>query len=127
METRTRPPVRDRRIDSHALALNIDDEAKRLMREPEWVSGRENGITLAKYPHMRVVLVALKKGMSLREHKVEGPMSLSVLSGKINVAVSGVSYELFSKGLLTLKKTVPYDISARSNSLFLMTIMHPGS
>ncbi len=125
METRKRPPVRDRRIDSHALALRIGDEAKRLMREPEWISGRENGITLAKYPHMRVVLVALKKGTSLREHKVEGPMSLSVLSGKVNVAVSGVSYKLFSKGLLTLQKTIPYDISARSNSLFLMTIMRP--
>ncbi len=125
METRKRPPVRDRRIDSHALALKIGDEAKRLMREPEWISGRENGITLAKYPHMRVVLVALKKGMSLREHRVEGPMSLSVLSGKVNVSVSGVSHELFSKGLLTLQKTVPYDISARSNSLFLMTIMRP--
>lgn len=125
METRKRPPVRDRRIDSHALALKIGDEAKRLMREPEWISGRENGITLAKYPHMRVVLVALKKGMSLREHRVEGPMSLSVLSGKVNVSVSGVSHELLSKGLLTLQKTVPYDISARSNSLFLMTIMRP--
>ncbi len=125
MEAKKRPPVKDRRIDYPALALKVGDEARRLMREPEWISGTENGITLAKYAHMRVVLVALKKGTSLREHRVEGPMSLSVLSGKINVAVSGVSYDLFSKGLLTLKKSVPYDISARSNSLFLMTIVRP--
>lgn len=50
------------------------------------------------------MLVALRKGTSLREHNVDGPMSLSVLSGKINVAVPGVSCDLFLKGLLTLKK-----------------------
>ncbi len=125
MQARKRPAVKDRHLDSSVLALRIEREAKRLKQEPEWIMGRENGITLAKYPHMRVVLVALKKGTSLREHKVEGPMSLSVLDGKIGVEVSGVSYDLFSKGLLTLQKSVPYDIRAMTNSLFLMTIVRP--
>ncbi len=125
MQTHKRPAVRDRHLDSSVLALKIEDEAKRLKQEPEWISGMENGITLAKYPHMRVVLVALKRGTSLREHKVEGPMSLSVVDGAIDVTVSGVSHVLFSKGLLTLRKTVPYDIRAKKNSLFLMTIMRP--
>ena len=125
MQTRTRPAVKDRHIDSSILALKIEDETRRLKREPEWISGKENGITLAKYPHMRVVLVALRKGMSLREHAVEGPMSLYVLSGEVSIIVSGAAYEMSTRGLLTLRKTVPHDIRAKRNSLFLLTIMRP--
>ena len=122
MQTRTRSAVKDRHLDSSVLALKIEDETKRLKREPEWISGKENGITLAKYPHM---LIALRKGMSLREQAVEGPMSLYILSGQISMVVSGVSYELFTRGLFTLRKTFLHDIRAKRNSLFLLRITRP--
>ncbi len=125
METMKRPAVTSRRIDAPVLALSIDKEVKRLKHEPEWISGRENGITLAKYPHLRAVLVALKKGTNLREHTVEGPLSLYVVSGKISLTVSGSRHSVSGRELLTLRKTVPHDIKALSDSVFLLMIMRP--
>jgi hypothetical protein len=35
--------------------MSIDEEIARLKREPEWTSGRKDGITLVKYPRMRIL------------------------------------------------------------------------
>ena len=118
-----RANVKDRGIDSPALGFSIDDEVKRLKAEPEWVSGRENGITLAKYPHMRAVLVVLKRGTSLREHTVEGPMSLYLISGKLDLLAGKVRHTVNRKGLFTLRTTVPFDIRSVTDATFILTIV----
>ncbi len=115
--------VKERQIDSPLLALDIDREARSLKAEPEWIAGERNGKTLAKYPHMRVVLIALRKGTSLREHKVEGPMALYVVSGKVTISVKNAEYQLRNGGLFTLRKTIPHDVRASDDSTILLTIM----
>jgi quercetin dioxygenase-like cupin family protein len=119
-----RRTVNVRKIDSPVISLDTEDEVHALKTEPEWIAGERNGITLAKYPHMRVVLVALRRGTSLREHKVEGPMALYLLSGKVSVTVRKTRYQVQEGGLFTLRKTVPHDVEALEDSAFLLTIMH---
>lgn len=123
MSTQKRPPVKDRKLDSSALALNIRDEVQRLKREPEWISGKENGITLAKYPHMRVVLVALRKGTALRRYSVEGPLSLYVVSGRIHLETAGIPHDISAGQMLTLRRTVTHDVRAVKDSVYILTIM----
>jgi quercetin dioxygenase-like cupin family protein len=115
--------VKERKIDAPTLALQVDEEVRRLKTEPEWKSGVEDGITLAKYPHMRVVLVALKRGIRMKEHAVKGPMSLFVVSGKVTLIVEKQEFQLKEKGLFTLRKAVLHDVMANSDAVILMTIM----
>jgi quercetin dioxygenase-like cupin family protein len=123
VQTRTRPAVRDRHIDSSILALKIGDETKRLKREPEWISGKENGITLAKYPHMRVVLVALRKGKSMHGHEVRGPLTLYVVSGKVVFTAEESGCQLRAREIVTLRKNVSHEVYAATNAVILLTIM----
>ncbi len=118
-----RESVKERGIDEPVLTFNISEQIERLKAEPEWASGMEDGMTLAKYPHMRVVLVALKKGRSMQEHKVEGPMSLFVISGNISLTAGDGEYELKENGLLTLRKEVLHEVTAKADSVFLLTVM----
>ncbi len=120
---KTRKTVQERRIDAPILALNVEAELKRLKTEPEWATGEEDGITLVKYPHMRVVLIALKKGKSMREHKVKGPMSLFVVSGAIVLIAGKSQYKLRAKNIATLRKAIPHDVRASTESVILLTIM----
>jgi quercetin dioxygenase-like cupin family protein len=119
-----RRTVDERKIDSPVISLDTEGEVHALKTEPEWIAGERNGITLAKYPHMRVVLVALRRGTSLREHKVEGPMALYLLSGKVSVTVRKTRHQVPEGGLFALRKTVPHDVEALEDSAFLLTIMH---
>ncbi len=115
--------VKERGIDAPILPLHVDEQVRLLKSEPEWKSGVEDGITLAKYPHMRVVLVALKKGIRMKEHAVQGPMSLFVVSGKVTLIVEKQEFQLKEKGLFTLRKAVLHDVMATSDAVILMTIM----
>ena len=123
MATRRRKTPEERNIVAPILALNIEEEIRRLRAEPEWVSGVEDGITLVKYPHMRIVLIALRKGKSMHKHKVKGPMSLFVVSGKISLLAGNSELQLKEKGLFTLRKTILHDVRAQVDSVVILTIM----
>lgn len=120
-----RIPPAERNIESPVLSHRLSEQVRLLKSEPEWKSGREDGITLAKYPHMRVVLVALKKGLSMREHKIRGPMSLYVMNGRVSLKTDHTESQLAKDGLFTLRKNIPYDIRANTDAVMLMTIMTP--
>ena len=118
-----RKSAKERRIEAPVLALHLDQEVQRLKTEPEWRTGKEDGITLAKYPHLRVVLVALRKGASMHEHAVKGPISVFVVSGQVTLLAAEKSYRLRSKGLATLRKSVLHDVRATADSAILLTVM----
>lgn len=118
-----RKSAKERRIEAPVLALQLDKEVQRLKTEPEWQTGKEDGITLAKYPHLRVVLVALRKGASMHEHTVRGPISVFVVSGRVTLLASERSYDLRAKGLATLRKSVLHDVRATEDSVILLTVM----
>jgi quercetin dioxygenase-like cupin family protein len=122
-KVKTRKTAKERRIDAPVLALNVDAEVRRLKTEPEWESGTENGITLVKYPHMRIVLVALRKGKNMHEHKVEGPMSLFVVSGTVVLTAGKSKHRLNARDMVTLRKTIPHDVHAETDSVIMLTIM----
>ncbi len=115
----------ERNIEAPVLTHRLPEQVRLLKSEPEWQSGPEDGITLAKYPHMRVVLVALKKGLSMREHKIRGPMSLYVVNGRVSLKTDHTEAQLEKDGLFTLRKGIPYDVRANTDAVMLMTIMAP--
>jgi len=123
--TVTRPrqeSVKERRITSPILSVSIDEEIARLKSEPEWTSGRIDGIALVKYPRMRVVLVALKKETSMRQHKVEGPLSIYVISGKVSVVTEKGDFQVQAKGLFTMRQRFLNEVRAMADSVFLLTL-----
>jgi quercetin dioxygenase-like cupin family protein len=123
MATRRGKTPKERKIVAPILALNVDEEIRGLKFEPEWVSGVEDGITLVKYPHMRIVLIALRKGKSMHEHKVNGPISLFVVSGKISLIAGKSETQLKARGLFTLRKAIPHDVRALVDSVVILTIV----
>jgi quercetin dioxygenase-like cupin family protein len=118
-----RIPVRARTLDAPLLSFKLKDEIRRLRKEPEWRDGDKNGITLAKNAHLRAVLVTLKRGAHMREHMPEGPTTLSILSGKINIVANGIGQTVGEKGLVTLRKGVRHDVRAIVDAVFLLTIV----
>ncbi len=123
MKAIKRKTLKERRIDTAPLVFRIDEESRRLKREPEWSSGKEDGITLVKYPHMRIVLVALKNNTSMHEHKVKGPISLFVMSGKVTLLVDKNEFILKKNGLFSLRKSILHEVHADENSVIMLTIM----
>jgi len=106
------------------LSFDLGKELDRLLSEEPW-QAEHTAITIAKYPDLRLVLVALKARGRLHEHQTAGRVSIQTLSGELRVHVEDRVVEMHPGSLLTLEHDVAHDVEAETNSVFLLTIAWP--
>jgi quercetin dioxygenase-like cupin family protein len=107
------------------LEFDLTAEVSRLHGESTWKTG-QNARTLIKYDDLRVVLMALKAGTHIPEHKSNGRISVQVLSGHIRLNASGRAFDLRPGSLVALDEHAPHDVEALEESAILLTIAWPG-
>ena len=106
------------------LRFDLNHELELLRREDSWEreTGRSSK-TLAKYPDFRIVLVCMKAGSHMNDHRAEARISIQALEGKILLHVPDQNpIELSAGQLLTLDCAVHHDVEALEESAFLLTI-----
>ena len=66
------------------LQIDLERELQQLRREDSWQreTGRSSK-TLAKYPDFRIVLILMKSGTRMRQHRAEGRISIQQLKGQV--------------------------------------------
>lgn len=114
----TRP---DRPAKSPLSAFQLRAEIDRLKGEAAWSSGTRNAITLAKGP-LSIVLVVLKPGATLEEHRARGPMTLQVLSGSLRFRSAGMVREVEAGQLVVLESVLVHEVQALTESALLLTL-----
>lgn len=106
------------------LRFDLDHELQQLRREESWEreTGRSSK-TLAKYPDFRIVLVCMKAGSHINDHRAEARISIQALEGKILLHVPDQKpIELSAGQLMTLDCGIHHDVEALVESAFLLTI-----
>ena len=106
------------------LTFNLAQELEGLRSEDRWQSGH-TAKTLAKYPDLRIVLIAMKAGGRLEKHHTEGRISVQTLEGRLRFSTARQSVELSAGQMLTLEQNIPHDVEALVDSAFLLTIAWP--
>lgn len=106
------------------LRFDLNHELELLRREGSWEreTGRSSK-TLAKYPDFRIVLVCMKAGSHMNDHRAEARISIHALEGKILLHVPDQDpIELSAGQLMTLDCGVHHDVEALAESAFLLTV-----
>lgn len=106
------------------LQFDLRRELEELRREDSWEreTGRSSK-TLAKYPDFRIVLVCMKAGSHMNDHKADARISIQTLLGKIRLHVPDrKSVELSAGQLMTLDCGMHHDVEAMEESAFLLTV-----
>ncbi len=114
-------------LEAEVIRVNIGKELEKLKQAPSWQreSGRSSE-TLTKYNEFRIVLVRMKPGSYMSQHRAEGPISIHILQGKIRVHLPEDRIEELDPGeLLTLDRCLEHDVEAVEESAFLLTIAWP--
>jgi quercetin dioxygenase-like cupin family protein len=83
--------------------------------------------TLVKEGPIRITLVALKKGVALQPHQVDGAVSVHVLRGRARMSAAGNDIDLGAGGLVVLQEEVPHATQALSDCTLLITVAMPGT
>jgi len=106
------------------LQIDVEQELQRLRQEESWhrETGRSSK-TLAKYPGFRIVLILMKAGTRMRQHRAEGRVSIQQLKGRVRIHLEAHRRVEVSAGqLLVLDCGVLHDVEALEESSLLLTI-----
>ncbi len=125
MTTHERPTLGERTLKAPLLSFSIEKEIEKLQNETAWKDGDRNAVTLQKNSRLRVVLISLRNGAALREHKVEGPITLLMISGKISFIVGDDKINMGANELTVLEKAISHDVEALEDAVFVLTIIQP--
>ena len=64
-------------------SFRIADEAARLRARPEWATANRVAVSLVKDDALNILLMILKKGARLAEHRTKAPIAVQVISRSI--------------------------------------------
>jgi quercetin dioxygenase-like cupin family protein len=105
------------------LQIDFERELQQLRREDSWQreTGRSSK-TLAKYPDFRIVLILMKSGSKMRQHKAEGRISIQQLKGQVCIHLADRKVTVSAGHLLVLDCGVLHDVEALEESALLLTI-----
>jgi quercetin dioxygenase-like cupin family protein len=109
------------------LQFDLDRDLKQLRREDSWQreTGRSSK-TLAKYPDFRIVLILMKGGTRMRQHRAEGRISIQQLKGQVRIHLADRKLNVSAGHLLVLDCGVLHDVEALEESALLLTISWRG-
>lgn len=103
------------------ITVRIADEISRIKDRAEWKSADRHAVSLVKDAALNVMLMMLKKGAQLREHRTKGPITVQLLSGSIRFS-AGADQRVISTGeLLGLDRDVEHSVEALEESAFILT------
>jgi quercetin dioxygenase-like cupin family protein len=105
------------------LQIDLERELQQLRQEDSWQreTGRSSK-TLAKYPDLRIVLILMKAGTQMRQHRAEGRISIQQLKGQVRIHLADRSVDVSADHLLVLDCGVLHDVEALEESALLLTI-----
>lgn len=104
------------------MPFDLAAEVERLHLEESWRQGTHTAKTLVKEPDLRVVVVALRQGGRIEEHRAPGRIAIQTLSGRLRLQVSDQAIDLPAGHVLTLAPDIAHDVEALDESAFLLTI-----
>ncbi len=115
------------RLAAPVLAFDLAHEVARLHEQAVWQQGDRNAKTLVKEPDFRLVLIALRAGARMEEHRAAGRISVQTLAGHLRLHTAGTNVDLPVGRLVSLERDVPHDVEAVEESAFLLTIAWQGA
>lgn len=117
-------------LDRPILRFSLGAEVEHLHRQEAWRTGTgPSSTTLVKHPDLRVVLVAMRRGEELPEHRTVARITVHTLTGTLRLNIKGnggTKVESLHAGeLLVLDRDIVHNVEAVEESSFLLTLAWP--
>jgi len=101
------------------MPFDLVAEAKELALAPD---ATHTARTLAKLDAIRVTLMKVRAGSTIKEHQVSHQVSIHTVSGHVVVHAQGTPVELPAGHVVVLARGIAHDVAAKDDSVVLITI-----
>ena len=113
--------------DGAVVAFDLGRYVEDLRADPGWRMGAPNSVTILKEPGLRLVVIALRAGTSIKEHVAPGRITIQTIAGHTRVGLAETEIDLPRGHLVTLEPARAHDVYAVEESAILLTIVWPNS
>jgi quercetin dioxygenase-like cupin family protein len=101
--------------------IEVADEIARLRAKLEATGTDREAASVVKDYGLNVMLMLLKAGAQLHEHRTKGPLTVQVISGRVRIVAANAPHELGAGAILALDREVPHRVEALEQSALLLT------
>jgi quercetin dioxygenase-like cupin family protein len=112
----------DKVLAAPILRFDLGVELQGLRGQQSYTDGDPTGKTLVKEPDLRIVLLVLRSGGRMDQHRASGPVSIQAIDGRFTVDLPSGEVELTAGELVALEPNIPHGVKAIEDSVFLLTI-----
>lgn len=119
---RTPEYLKTHKLRGKQLQFSLKDEARTLIEKARESRTGRTAKTLVKEGRLRLTLVALRGDGGIRRHSIDGPHSIHVLQGTIELHRGGHKTRASAGGVVVFDAGVKHDIHARRDAVFLITL-----
>ncbi|HVB40017.1 MAG TPA: cupin domain-containing protein [Terriglobales bacterium] len=113
-------------LDRPILRFGLGAEVDHLHRQEAWRTGTgPSSTTLVKHPDLRVVLVTMRAGEVMPEHRTVARITVHALTGTLRLHLAGKVEALAAGELLVLDRDLVHSVEAVEDCAFLLTLAWP--
>jgi len=94
------------------MTVKFADEIARLKSTDEWKSADRHAVSLVKDNALNVLLMVLKKGAHLHEHRTKGPITVQLVSGSIRFTAGPDQRVIAAGEMVGLDRGIPHSLEA---------------
>lgn len=110
-------------VSGATLSFSLAEQMEIVRRELNESPAR-SGRTIVKEGALTVTLVGVKPGGELRPHKADGPITVQVLEGEIEVQSGGMSRTLPVGTLVAFNSGIVHGVTSPRGGIFLLTVVN---
>jgi len=110
-------------VSGPELIFSLSEEMARLKSELRSAPAR-TAKTLIKEGPITVTLIGVNPGGSLHAHKADGPITVQVMEGEIELTVGESARALPAGGLLALDGGITHAVHSAHGGVFLLTVVN---
>jgi quercetin dioxygenase-like cupin family protein len=114
-------PEGDRTMDADLVKIDIPDFIRKIKSEDAWIKNDRNSMSVFKTNDATIVIMALRKGAELKEHRDRGIVTMQVIEGSVDFCCEGKEVELKAGETGVVHKEIKHWLKAKEDSVVLMT------
>ncbi|MCB9074182.1 MAG: cupin domain-containing protein [Chitinophagales bacterium] len=115
-------PQGERVLSSNLVEMDVNQFIQQIKSEKVWAESDHNSITIFKSDKMRIVLIGMHKGATLKTHTANAIISVQVVEGLIKFTADEQTIALENGRMIALQEKIPHSVSAVEDSFFLLTL-----
>lgn len=115
-------PQGERVLSSNLVEMDVNQFIQQIKSEKVWAESDHNSITIFKSDKMRIVLIGMHEGATLKTHTANAIISVQVVEGSIKFTADEQTIALEKGKMIALQEKIPHSVFAIEDSFFLLTL-----